>query len=365
GAESTVDSSVASEATDAGIALADSVGASGTAVIARQPEVWGYANSLDIPADETRVIAVMPDRHLFDPEVENSFTANGQNRPNPIAVVSVDELDEALGVTVSSAQRAAYRDGAAIVTDPQYVTDGTIDVGAWSARDVYDGKAPDNIWTAWGDAPPRSEPLWERKVDAIALELPHQAVAVAISPETAAEFDMATRPTLVIAAFDAPVPVEVRDRVQENADALGTADWILSPYFENGPPDDSLWIVPILSAVGVLVLGASGVALSLARFERRPDDATLSAIGGTNGLRRRVGLWQGLIIAGFGTLAGAVAGVLPPIGFAIQSRGVLLIPDIPWGVLALLAVALPLAIAAVSWLIPPRRAELTRRTAIA
>ncbi|MFP3607868.1 hypothetical protein, partial [Paraburkholderia sp. SIMBA_053] len=68
---------------------------------------------------------------------------------------------------------------------------------------------------------------------------------------------------------------------------------------------------------------------------------------------------------GFGTLAGAVAGVLPPIGFAIQSRGVLLIPDIPWGVLALLAVALPLAIAAVSWLIPPRRAELTRRTAIA
>ncbi len=101
GEESTVDSSVASEATDAGIALADSVGASGTAVIARQPEVWGYANSLDIPADETRVIAVMPDRHLFDPEVENSFTANGQNRPNPIAVLSVDELDEALGVTVS------------------------------------------------------------------------------------------------------------------------------------------------------------------------------------------------------------------------------------------------------------------------
>ncbi|WP_262000714.1 FtsX-like permease family protein [Microbacterium sp. Mcb102] len=365
GAESTVDSSVASEATDAGIALADSVGASGTAVIARQPEVWGYANSLDIPADETRVIAVMPDRHLFDPEVENSFTANGQNRPNPIAVVSVDELDESLGVTVSSAQRAAYRDGAAIVTDPQYVTDGTIDVGAWSARDVYDGKAPDNIWTAWEDGPSRGEPLWERKVDAIALELPHQAVAVAVAPETAAEFEMATRPSMVIAAFDAPVPVEVRDRVQENADALGTADWILSPYFENGPPDDSLWIVPILSAVGVLVLGASGVALSLARFERRPDDATLSAIGGTNGLRRRVGLWQGLIIAGFGTLAGAVAGVLPPIGFAIQSRGVLLIPDIPWGVLALLAVALPLAIAAVSWLIPPRRAELTRRTAIA
>jgi len=57
--------------------------------------------------------------------------------------------------------------------------------------------------------------------------------------------------------------------------------------------------------------------------------------------------------------------VLPPIGFAIQSRGALLIQDMPWLVLALLAVALPLAIALVSWLVPPRKAELTRRTAIA
>ncbi|MDF2508142.1 MAG: hypothetical protein K0Q52_2001 [Microbacterium sp.] len=365
GAESTVDPSFTSDATNAGMALAHGVGASGTAVIARQPEVWDYARSSDIPPDETRVIAVMPEPHLLDPETENSFTSNGQNRPNPIAVISADELDEALGVTVSSAQRTAYRDGAAIVTDPRYVTDGTIEVGAWSGRDAYDGKVPDNIWALWEDAPPRSEPLWERNVEAIELDLPHQAIAVAIAPETAAEFDMATRPSVVIASFDAPVPLEVRDRVQEHADALGTADWFLSPYFENGPPEDALWIVPILSAVGVLVLGASGVALSLARFERRPDDATLSAVGGTNGLRRRVGLWQGLIIAGFGTLAGAAAGVLPPIGFAIQSRGVLLIPDIPWAMLALLAVALPLAIALVSWLVPPRRAELTRRTAIA
>lgn len=366
GAESTVDASLAADATDAGITLADSVGASGTAIIARQPEVWDYSKSSDIPADETRVIAVMPKHHLFNPMTENSFTSNGQNRQNPIAVVSADELDEALGITVSSAQRAAYRDGAAIVTDPRYVADdGTIDVGAWSARDVYDGRAPDNIWTVSEDTPARSAPLWERKVDAIEVDLPHQAIAVAIAPETATDFDMATHPTAVVASFESPAPVEVRDRVQEHADALGTTDWLLAPYFENGPPEDLLWIVPILSAVGVLVLGASGVALSLARFERRPDDATLSAVGGTDGLRRRVGLWQGLIIAGFGTLAGAVAGVLPPIGFAIQSRGTLLIPDIPWAVLAVLAIALPLTIAVVSWLVPPRRAELTRRTAIA
>jgi predicted lysophospholipase L1 biosynthesis ABC-type transport system permease subunit len=124
------------------------------------------------------------------------------------------------------------------------------------------------------------------------------------------------------------------------------------------------WIVPVLVGVAVLVLGASTVALGLARFERRPDDATLSAVGGTPGLRRRIGFWQGLIIAGFGTIAGAAAGVLPPIGFAIQSRGDLLVADMPWFVLAALAFALPLLIAAVSWLIPPRTPELTRRTVI-
>ncbi|QNA92304.1 hypothetical protein [Microbacterium sp. Se63.02b] len=359
-----LDDPAAAEAEKAGIELADAVGASGIAVVSHQPEIWSYASAGDVPADATRVIAVMPERHLLDPVEQDSFSG-GQNRANPIAVIAADEVEDALGITMTSAQRAAYRSGAAIVTDPDYVTDGTIDVGAWTGREAYEGEMPDNIWTRWEEGPPRSEPIWEKKVDAIELDLPHQGIAVAIAPETATELDMEIRPFLVIASFDGPVPVEVRDRVQEQADASTADAWVLAPYFEDGPPDDSLWMIPILAAVGVLVLGASGVALSLARFERRPDDATLSAVGGTDSLRRRIGFWQGLIIAGFGTIAGAAAGVLPPIGFAIQSRDVLLISDIPWLVLALLAVALPLAIATVSWLVPPRKAELTRRTAIA
>ncbi len=109
-------------------------------------------------------------------------------------------------------------------------------------------------------------------------------------------------------------------------------------------------------------------ALGLARFERRPDDATLAAVGGTPGLRRRIGLWQGLVIAGFGTFAGATAGILPPIGFWLQSQTgyePLSLADIPWWLLGALAVALPLGIAAVNWLVPPREPELTRRNVIA
>jgi len=119
----------------------------------------------------------------------------------------------------------------------------------------------------------------------------------------------------------------------------------------------------------VLVLGASAVALGLARFERRPDDATLSAVGGTRLLRRNIGFWQGLVIAGFGTFAGAAAGILPPIGFWMQSQtayqGPMDLADIPWAMLLGLAVALPVMIAVVNWLVPPRHPDLTRRTAIA
>lgn len=39
--------------------------------------------------------------------------------------------------------------------------------------------------------------------------------------------------------------------------------------------------------------------------------------------------------------------------------------DMPWLWILALGVALPVIIALVSWLVPPRRPDLTRRTAIA
>lgn len=360
---SALDDTDAAEGAEAGVALADAIGASDTAVIAQQPEFRSYPSSGEVPEDATKVIAVLPERHLLDPDVNPSFT--GQDPSNPVAVVDAVDVPTALGVTLTPAQQDAYRAGAVISTDPRYVTDGTVELGAWTGRDAYDGTMPDNIWKPWNDGPERTEPLWEKRIDAISLDVPHQPVAVAIAPEAALALGIRTRPSLVIASFDAPLSLAARDGAQQQAESLSNEDWAVAPYFESGPPDDAFWMIPILTAVAVLVLGASGVALSLARFERRPDDATLSAVGGTKALRRRIGFWQGLIITGFGTLAGAVAGILPPIGFAIQSQDRLNIVDIPWLVLGLLAVALPLAIATVSWAVPPRTAELTRRTAIA
>lgn len=345
--------------------LAAEAGASGSAVIRAQFEPNRFPSMSEVPTDLTWVIALMPTRYLLDPSVEDSYTFNGQSPVNPISVIAPKDLSTALGVELSSTQLDAFRAGAAVVADPRWVVDGGINLAAWSASDAYEGNAPNNIWTRQPEQPELADPLWEDTLDVILVDLPLQPTAVAVSPETAERLGLVTQPVKVISSFSGPLTDEDRDRIQLQADALSTADVVLTAAYERGPSEDTFWMAPVLGGVAVLVLGASAVALGLARFERRPDDATLTAVGGTSALRRRISFWQGLIIAGFGTLAGAVAGILPPIGFAIQSRGDLLISDIPWLALAALAFALPLVIATASWLVPPRAPDLTRRTVIA
>jgi len=349
---------------DAGAAaldLADASGARRIAVVERQPEAWS-ADADDMPTGAVRALALLPDEFLID--ADRPFMTGSQDPSDPLSVIDADQIETALGVRLTSAQLAAYRDGAAISADPRFVTEQSITVSAWTWVQAVDGALPSNIWGESSDMPAWEAPLWTERLPAISLELPLQPVLVAIAPQTADRLGITTTPRLVIAGFDGPVPLDMRDRIGAQAETLSTSSWALTAGWEDGPPDDRLWMAPIIAAVAVLVLGASAVALSLARLERRPDDATLSAVGGSDGLRRRIGFWQGLIIAGFGTLTGAAAGILPPLGIAMQSGGMLLPADIPWAVLAVVAVALPLSIAVVSWLVRPRRPELTRRTVI-
>jgi putative ABC transport system permease protein len=355
-------------AADAAAGLAEATGADHVAVIGRQLNAWFNGGTADARQAEF-VMALLPAEHLLDPTVVDSFSTMGQSPQNPLSVVAPRDLETALGTALSPGDLAAYREGAALVADPRFVTDGTIDIAAWTVADAGEGRAPDNVWdpnkrpAAWG-MPDISDPLWAEELDALVVDLPRQPISIAISPETATRLGVVTQPDSAIGSFTAPPSTADLDRLIEQAANAGAADWALAARYESGPPSDAAWIVPLLATVAVLVLGASAVALGLARYERRPDDATLSAVGGTPGLRRRIGFWQGLVIAGFGTLAGTAAGILPPIGFAIQSGHDLRIADIPWAVLAALTIGLPLAIAATSWLVPPRHPDLTRRTAI-
>lgn len=348
-----------------GRTIADDSGATASALVSRQRAAWDYPDPSMAPDDGVQAVAILPEEHLVafdDPAM--MYSGGGGNAQNNLSVIEPDALGTALGVELSASDLAAYRDGAAVVSDARYVADRRIDIGAWSYADAIASRVPNNMFAPRDGDPETVPPLWTERVDAITVDAPAGAATIAIAPATAEALALEVVPERLIATFDAAPSVEERDRMLEQASLPGKP-YMLNAYVETGPPSAASWLVPLLAVVSVLVVGASSVALGLARFERRPDDATLAAVGGTPGLRRRIGFWQGLLIAGFGTLAGAAAGILPAVGLSIQSPDSQRLADVPWLVLAGLAIALPLGIAAVNALVPPRTPDLTRRNVIA
>jgi len=381
-AEDPLDAETAATAADAARDAMVAAGVIETTTALRQEEYWADSVS-DIPADAVRATALMPERVLRERGEDAAgmgWSWGELNSPhNNLTVVPADGLETVLGVTVSAEERAAYEDGAVVVLDAGYVTDDTITVGAWTERQWVFGGAPDNMpidpATLVGDdgtvfePEPAEDAAWERRLDAIVVDAPESGVTVALSPETAADLGLTAVDRYVFGRFAEPPTQDDMDRLYALADGASTDEYGVSSWVESGPSGAESWLIPLLIGVAVLVVGASAVALGLARFERRPDDATLAAVGGTRGLRRRIGFWQGLVIAGFGTFAGATAGILPPIGFWLQSQTAgqraMDLADIPWWLLGTLVVALPLGIAVVNWLVPPRTPALTRRNVIA
>ena len=212
----------------------------------------------------------------------------------------------------------------------------------------------------------------QRSVEATALAVDfggqHRSPAVLLSPALAERMGIERGGFQVVAAYDEPLAVNAQDAIRRDAAALSTPAVYTDARWEPGPTDASPWLALVVAATAVLAIGASAIALGLARVERRPDDATLAAVGGSRMLRRNIAGWQAAIVAGVGMLTGVAAGILPVWGVSLAAQGTYnpaQFSDMPWPWLAALAVGLPVAIALASWLVPPRHPDLTRRTAIA
>lgn len=345
------------------------VGVTSTATIARQQRIWGE-DADAIPADLVRAVAVTPERARTDPAVGFTSSSNAQLRDpsNNLSIVAPEDVATVTGLQLTPQQQAEYAKGAALVLSGDLVTEGTVTVAAWTEREWYAALAPDNFSRDTDRQSALTPPQWSVSLPAIEVGARDQAVGVAIAPSTAARLGIRTAPSAVYGTFPTVPTADQKDRIAALSSGLASADYTVTARVEEGPRGVGEWLVPLLALVTVTVLGASAVALGLARFERRPDDATLAAVGGSAMLRRNIAFWQGIIIAGFGTVAGAAAGILPPLGFVLQSRGTqqaLGATDISWPTILLVVLGLPLAVAVVNWLVPPRRPDLTRRTTIA
>ena len=124
----------------------------------------------------------------------------------------------------------------------------------------------------------------------------------------------------------------------------------------------------LIGVAAALVLVAALVSTALAQAEGQADLATLAALGGTVGLRRRLVAGQAVFVAGLGALLGFAAGLLPGVTFAlifttesygpVPAAGIVVVPWLP---LAAVVVGVPLLAAAVSALAVRRTPQLTRR----
>ncbi|WP_434810842.1 FtsX-like permease family protein [Microbacterium sp. bgisy189] len=333
--------------------------------------------------DEDTGAAVDPEAPVFSiawPEgercagcLERQSLANGQ-----LYIVEPDDVVALLGADVSTDALDAYRSGAALAVgdEAEYLVSaaGTLSITEWTSEssDAYHDALGD-MWNASNGGDPTDAQLDAlpgpdrvHAVDAVHVDLGYPVQhGTLIAPETAEGIGIDPAPSTLIALFDEVQSTADYDRMMAEAESAPVPDGALHAYPERGPESSDPWLWLIAGAAVVLVVGAGAVCLGLARFERRPDDATLTAVGGSTGIRRRINAWQAAIIVGIGAVVGTIAGQIPMWGIAQTSTSIRYWQDAPWLWLAVLAVGLPVLVTVVSWLVPPRKPELTRRTAIA
>jgi putative ABC transport system permease protein len=165
-------------------------------------------------------------------------------------------------------------------------------------------------------------------------------------------------------AITPSIPESAERDLQESLATLPGVDLL---YVERGfRPDDSVrilqWVLAVLG--GILMLGGTLTATFLALSDARPDLATMAAVGARPRTRRRVAAAYALVVGLVGALLGTPIGFIP--GIAVSrplSRGddgsTLL--AVPWPLLGLVVVGLPLLTAAAVALCARSRLPLVAR----
>ncbi len=139
--------------------------------------------------------------------------------------------------------------------------------------------------------------------------LPHASGApmLMMSRATARNLGLKVQPFGLLATTTRmPTDAEL-DRLRTSLDSIRGG---LLPEIERGPSQPAKTTFIVLAIVaGVITLGAAAIATGLAAADGRADLGTLAAVGASPRVRRVLSLSQSGVIAGLGSLLGAVAGL--------------------------------------------------------
>ncbi|WP_436700740.1 FtsX-like permease family protein [Nocardioides sp. BYT-33-1] len=176
------------------------------------------------------------------------------------------------------------------------------------------------------------------------------------------ELGLTTGTTALVVAPTVDESAEA-DLAEALATVAGVGELHVERGFEPEPAARILqWVLAVLG--GVMMLGGTLTATFLALSDARPDLATMAAVGARPRTRRRVAASYALVVGLVGALLGAPVGFVP--GIAVSrplSRGddgaTLL--AVPWPLLAIVIVGLPLLTAAAVGLCARSRLPLVAR----
>jgi hypothetical protein len=253
-----------------------------------------------------------------------------------IVIGSASDLPAILGNAPSLEATRALADGGAVSFYPQYWHSGVVTIDWWT---------PEQLWQG-AQLQPNSTPARQDQLSAVVDAPTHlDAFGIMISAATAERLGIPVVPKLVIA--DAPnATTAQRDAVNGYLQSQSVSGQAPGYFFVETGPDHFagpfLWL--ILAAAGLITLGASAVALALARADGRQDEYTLAAVGTPPRTLRGIAFWQAIGLAGIGSLTGVVVALVP--AYALSLYGVPFDP--PWLQLACVGIGLPLLIALIT-----------------
>ncbi|MGN6599997.1 MAG: hypothetical protein ACTHMW_12070, partial [Actinomycetes bacterium] len=269
-------------------------------------------------------------------------------------VLAPDEAQGILG-TKEPAAADALRRGTVLLSSPRVFDPGSMRPGGRGTV----------TFSLTADGSDRA-----RQVTVPAALLPSDATPIAVlvvPPSFVAAHHIATRPFETVLDLHGPVDDVTLQRAKDAVDALGEP---VSLTVEQGYESKyGSALLALAAGAGLVTLGAAGIATALAITDARPDLTTLAAVGASPRVRRRLAAAQSGVVAALGALLGVVAGLVP--GAAVvwalgHAAGSIARSDphwsviVPWQVIGVVAVAVPLVAAVVSGSLVRARIPLER-----
>jgi putative ABC transport system permease protein len=306
-----------------------------------------YDNGLDLTTAEGRDVL------LNDWRCQGYYLQMFGIGTGHLFVSDASGLELALGRKPSTEALRTLADGGAVSLYRQYVKDHSFSISWWTPTQANEIHSPQGPGT----------PLRTETLDAV-VELPEQPYnfGVFITKATADRLGLDYEASMVLASTKTMPTTQERDALYQAISDLPDNDGSMGTNIETGPADFAgPWVWGLLGLAGLIAIASSAVAIGLARFDGRQDDATLSALGAGRLVRKNFAFWQAIVIAGLGSVLGAATGLVP--AWALGAVGLPFAP--PWLPIGITVVALPLVIACGSWLLATRSKVSARRVAIA